>query len=598
MDLLPKVFVTEGDVVEFEPIKIFNSIVKETNMPEEDARRVTELVVRRIISSGMKFLSGPHIREIVCSIMSENHYEQERKLYTRIGMPLMDYEEILEKGVSNGSENILNPEKIHHWAANQLAEEYTLLRILTDEESKAHLFGDLYIHQLKYFDLRPYNQYYDPRLILENGLPPVKNYTQTCRSYPPKDLKEAVDQLANWLGMAQTEFSGNQGLEFLTIFLAPYCAGMRRETIKAIMKNFLFKINYLLTASGKIMLNTSISCSPMILSEFLDIPAIGPNGKIVETYANYKNECQTLFEVLSEIFKEGDACGNPFRSPEHLVFFSYEWLINHQEQFDGLISEAYISHNPNFINIDQNMRIKQQIEHYKHPYMNFGVLQKISINLPRIAFKQKDELKLQEKLTDVLDPCFEILKKKYDIISQRLETNHLPLCSGDITNGKKLFDLNNQQLCVGVIGLNEAVKIISNEELHESNSAFNLAKSIISEISDRCKERSSNEGKNYSLIDSSSNRAIKRFIRLDLKHFPKLAFRSYQQSTQFSLNANIDLKKRIELQGILHELILNEPKMEISINRNKEFIQTKTDLKEILLYTCKNTHLNRLKFIE
>ena len=597
MDLLPKVYVSEGDVVEFEPTKIFNSIVKETNMHEEDARKVTELVVRRIISSGMKFLSGPHIREIVCSILSENHYEQERKLYTRIGMPLMDYEEILEKGVSNGSESILNPEKIHHWAANQLAEEYTLLRILTDEESKAHLFGDLHIHQLKYFDLRPYNQYYDPRLILENGLPPIKNYDQTCQSYPPKDLKEAVDQLANWLGMVQTEFSGNQGLEFLNIFLAPYCAGMKRETIKSIMKNFVYKINYLITASGKNMLNTSVSCSPMILPEFLDIPAVGANGKIVDTYANYVDECQTLFDVLTDVFREGDACGNPFRSPEHLVFFSYDWLINHQEQFDRLISEAFISHNPSFINIDQNKRIKQQIEQYKKPYMNFGVLQKISINLPRIAFNLQNETDFKDKLDHVLDICFEILRKKYDIINQRLETKHLPLCSGKI-NAKRIFDLNNQQLCLGIIGLNESVKIISNEELHESDSAFNLGTSILNKISDRCKERTTNEGKNYSLIDSSSNRAIKRFIRLDLKHFPKLAFRNYQQSTHFSPNANIDLEKRIKLQGILHELIPNEPKMEISIKGNKEFIQAKTDLKEILLYTCKNTHLNRLKFIE
>ena len=597
MDLLPKVYVTEGDVVEFEPIRIFNSIVKETNMNEEDARRVTELAVRRIISSGMKFLSGPHIREIVCSILSENHYEQERKLYTRIGMPLMDYEEILEKGVSNGSESILNPEKIHHWAANQLAEEYTLLRILTDQESKGHLFGNFHIHQLKYFDLRPYSQYYDLRLILSNGLPPIKNYNQACQSNPPKDLKEALDQLVSWLGMVQTEFSGNQGLEFLTIFLAPYCVGMKRETIKSIMKNFVYKINYLITASGKNMLNTSISCSPMILPEFLDIPAVGANGKIVGTYANYIDECQTLFNVITEVFREGDACGNSFRSPEHLVFFSHEWLVNHPEQLDGLIAEAFISHNPSFINIDQNKRIKQQIEQYKIPYMNFGILQKISINLPRIAFNINDETKFADNLNSVLDTCFDILKKKYDIINQRLGTNHLPLCSGKI-NGKRIFDLNNQQLCLGVVGLNESVKIVSDEELHESDSAFNLGKSFLGQISDRCKERTSNEGKNYSMIDSSSNRAIKRFIKLDLKHFPELALRSYQQSTHFSPNSNLDLEKRIKLQGILHELILNEPKMEISINGNKEFIQTKTDLKEILRFTCKNTHLNRLKFIE
>ena len=90
MDLLPKVFRTEGDMVDFDPTKIMISIMKETGMTEENANHITELVARRIISTNMKFLSGPHIREIVCSVLSEQHFEQERKYYTRIGMPLME----------------------------------------------------------------------------------------------------------------------------------------------------------------------------------------------------------------------------------------------------------------------------------------------------------------------------------------------------------------------------------------------------------------------------------------------------------------------------------------------------------------------------
>ena len=101
MNLFPKVFRTEGDLAEFDSSKILESIIKETGMSESDANNITELVVRRIISSGIKFLSGPHIREIVCSILSEQHFENERKLYTRIGMPLMDYEKILENGLIN-----------------------------------------------------------------------------------------------------------------------------------------------------------------------------------------------------------------------------------------------------------------------------------------------------------------------------------------------------------------------------------------------------------------------------------------------------------------------------------------------------------------
>ena len=196
MDLLPKVFRTEGDMVDFDPTKIMISIMKETGMSEENANHITELVVRRIISTNMKFLSGPHIREIVCSVLSEQHFEQERKYYTRIGMPLMDYEEILEKGFPNLSGKTINPERVHHWASNQIAEEYALLRILNDEESKAHLYGDIFIHELKYFDLRPLSQSWDPRFILKYGLPPVDSWTHCCKSGPAGDLRVAINPVS------------------------------------------------------------------------------------------------------------------------------------------------------------------------------------------------------------------------------------------------------------------------------------------------------------------------------------------------------------------------------------------------------------------
>ncbi|MFX1494982.1 MAG: hypothetical protein ACFFBZ_11920, partial [Promethearchaeota archaeon] len=64
-NLLPRVFRTEGDVVSFDPVKIEQSLMRETGLDKKFADKITELVVRRIISSGIKFLSGPHIREIV-----------------------------------------------------------------------------------------------------------------------------------------------------------------------------------------------------------------------------------------------------------------------------------------------------------------------------------------------------------------------------------------------------------------------------------------------------------------------------------------------------------------------------------------------------
>ncbi|MHA1107159.1 MAG: anaerobic ribonucleoside-triphosphate reductase, partial [Promethearchaeota archaeon] len=593
MNLLPKVF-KKGDVDEFEPSKIMESIIQETGVDEENARKITELVVRRIISSNMKFLSGPHIREIVCSILSENQYEQERKLYTRIGMPLMDYEKILEVSQKDSSEKNINPEKIHHWAANQLAEEYTLLRILNDEESKAHLYGDLYIHQLKYFDLRPYNQYWDPRLVLEHGLPPIKNYTHACKSNPAKNLKEAVDHLANWLGMVQTEFSGNQGLELITVFLAPYIQGLNDNEIKEIMKRFIYSINYLSTSSGKNYLKSSLACSPGILSSLLDVPAIGPGGIEVGHYDSYKKESKKLFDIITQIYTEGDDNNCYFPYPEHLIYYNEGWLIRFEEQYESICKEVLKNQSSCFINIDRHKILNKMIQTAPDSYLNHGVLQKISLNLPRYAFLSQDETKFLELLKTNLKICFEILDKKHAIIGQRLKTGHLPLCSGYLDD-HQLFDLENQELCVGFIGLNEAVKILTNFELHETDTGLLLGKKIVKKIHDFCEERSKNEGKHYSLINASSKGAIRRFLRLDSKHFPNLALKNYQKSSHFRIIAN--LEDKIKKQGEFHPWILNDARVEISLRNHEENLKSQKDLLRILNYSCTNTEISSLKYL-
>ncbi|MCJ7649131.1 MAG: anaerobic ribonucleoside-triphosphate reductase, partial [Candidatus Lokiarchaeota archaeon] len=273
-NLLPRVFRTEGDVVTFDPSKIEDSIIKETGIKPDTANKITQLVVRRIISSGIKFLSGPHIREIVCSILSEEHHEEARKVYTRIGMPLMDYEAILENGINENANQDMNPESIHHWAANRISDEYALLRILDSEEAHAHLYGDIHIHMLKYFDLRPFCQEWDPRMILEHGLPPVDSWTHFSKSGPAGSLRVAVTHLAKWLGIIQGEFSGGQGYDYITTFLAPYAKGLSKREIEQSMQCLIFETNQIFTARGGQVPFTSISCTPTVPDGLVEIPAI------------------------------------------------------------------------------------------------------------------------------------------------------------------------------------------------------------------------------------------------------------------------------------------------------------------------------------
>ncbi len=606
--LMPKVLRTEGDVVDFEPVKIEQSLIKETGLDRETAGKITESVVRRIISSRIKFLSGPHIREIVCSILSEQHFEEERKLYTRIGMPLMDYEELLEKGFSKETQKILNPEKIHHKAANQLAEEYALLRILSDEESHAHLYGDIYIHQLKYFDLRPYSQLWDPRLILHFGLPPLKNWNISSRTKPPISLTDACIQLANWLGIIQCEFCGNQGYDFFTIFLAPYATHLSYQEIKTELRRFINEINHFSLISGKSFLKSSIACFPTVIEDLMNLDYTDSQGNKKGVYGDFEEECLKIFNAVIDIFIEGDYNKNPFIIPKHLVFFDLNYLYRVKDSYLKLFEEINKTYSLYLINLSSKWIKDALIRNISDSYFNHGILQKISLNLPRYAYLSKDIDNFLETLKRYINLSIEILNKKYEIIQKRLTTNYLPICSGSI-NENPLYDLNRQDLSLGFIGLNEAVQFLTNYELHENDDAFSLGKKILIELNKYCIEKSNQFNRKYSLIESTSNELMFRFARLDYKHFPmkinpKIEKRYknseklyYNNSAHFNKNTNLNLKERIAKQGRYQYLIQNGVIEQISLSKNKSEFQDAQAFKKFLKYTSEKTQIGCLKFI-
>ena len=617
--LLPQVFRTEGDVVPFDPIKIEQSLINETGLAQTSADKITELVVRRIISSGIRFLSGPHIREIVCSILSEQHFEDERKLYTRIGMPLMDYEAILEYGVDENANQDMNPESIHHWAANRISDEYALLRILDSEEAHAHLYGDVHVHMLRYFDLRPFCQEWDPRMILEHGLPPVDSWAHCSKSGPAGSLRVAVTHLAKWLGIIQGEFSGGQGYDYITTFLAPYARNLSAREIEQSMQCLIFETNQIFAARGGQVPFTSISCTPTIPDGLLNIPAVGLHGKIVGKYGDYKDECLKLFDALTDVYIQGDHNGKLFAFPKHEIKIKKEWLREFEPSYLKIMEEVATMGTPYFLNmcpdwmpdeihsqccrkfLSGNQIIEQCIldpEKRKNAniwenYVTIGSLQSVSLNLPRYAYLSKNQDDYFTILDDKMELSARILRKKWSLMEKRLKTGHLPLCSGKI-NGKPIFNIKDQNLSIGFTGLNEAVKSLTGFELHEDNSAYEFGKKILSYMVAKCNTMTERDHKYYSLWVQPAESSSGRFARLDLKHFPKKAIVQssgnsayYTNSDHFRYDAEMPLSQRIKKQGDYHPIVNGGVITHIWLGEQKPDIE---GLWELTKNICLNTN--------
>jgi ribonucleoside-triphosphate reductase len=599
MDLLPKVFRTEGNIAEFDPSKIFDSILKETGMNEKNTKHITELVVRRIISSGIKFLSGPHIREIVCSILSEEHFENERKLYTRIGMPLMDYEEILEKGLINKRDKWINPEKIHHWAANQIAEEYAHLRILKNEESKAHLAGDIHINGLNYFVLRPFAQIWDPRFILKHGLPSIKGLNGHFKYTPAKNLKSAIFQLNKWLELVQNEFYGSQGLHFINNFLGPYLNNLTEEEVIEEIQSVIFENSLLPFTIGREIPPISLLSSYSIFNGLTDTPAITSGGIIKDLYGNYHDQSTQFFKALLLSFKE-IIHKYPFLSlPKHYILLDSKFINLIEDIFPNIWDYTELIDSSFFLNLHPNSYLLETIEFpFKEKYQNYGILQNISLNLPRYAYISKDEDKFLELLRSKLNLCSNILLEKYNIIKKRIESNNLPLC-GSLIEGETIFQLENQGLSVSIVGLNEAIKYLTNYHLHENIENIEFGKKILKNINQLCQKLSEKHNKKFILSENYSKKALNRFALLDSKNYSQelrliSSNDKYTNSIHFHEDVNIDLLDRVKIQEKFHKFIQEGAITHISL---KELKKSELSIKEFLIKISEDSNISILKFI-
>jgi len=349
-EMLPEVRTSRMNVEDFDSSKIIESLKQETGINHDAAEKVTKTVLKRIIQSNVQWLSGPQIREMCCSVLAEIGLLEARRRYTRIGMPLMDYEALLTLGIKENANQYNNPESIHSWAADRIASEYTLLRLLKEDQSKAHLRGDIHIHMLRYFDLRPFCQEWDLRMILKYGLPPC-GWAHSAVSKPANHAMVAILHAAKWLGIVQGEFSGGQGFDNFTVFLAPYLKGATYEEVKQLAQCFLFESNQIYAARGAQVPFTSISCLPTIPESLIDVPAVSFGGKIDGIYGDYHDECNMFFRALSEVYYQGDGTGKLFNFPKHEIKLKKEWLTKYEEEYLLISKEAAKFGLPYYLNM-------------------------------------------------------------------------------------------------------------------------------------------------------------------------------------------------------------------------------------------------------
>jgi ribonucleoside-triphosphate reductase len=132
-------------------------------------------------------------------------------------------------------------------------------------------------------------------------------------------------------------------------------------------------------------------------------------------------------------------------------------------------------------------------------------------------------------------------------------------------DGRPYVDLNEASYIIGMIGLNESVKYLTGEGLHQSEAAYRLGLKIASAMYLKAKQLEEQHGLKLVLEETPAESTSLRFAKVDLQEYPesKNFVRGniekgevyYTNSVHLEADAPVDIIERIEKQGKFNPVI-------------------------------------------
>jgi len=560
--------------------KIIDALLRETWIDPATAAQVAGEVEEVISQSGITAVSAPLIRELVNARLVERGLEAIRRQHTRLGMPLYDVEQLIVHPNRENANVPHGPEATNLTLAETIKKEYALLSVFSQEVADAHMRGDIHIHDLGFID-RPYCSGQSLEYIKKFGLN-LPNAISIAR--PARHPEVLLAHMVKFAAALQSHFAGAIGWDAVNVFFAPYVEGLSDEETRQIAQMMIFEFAQQAVARGGQSIFTDLNLYWEVPKHFRDVEAIGPGGKPTgKTYGEYQQEAQRFVRALFEVYMEGDGSGRPFFFPKPLVHITEEFFRTpgHEEFLDLICEVASEKGNTYFVfdrgetaKISECCRLsfkldESDLKDARQPWkMRYCALQNVTINLPRVAYMARgDTTRLFATLTSFVELAVRAHLEKRIFIERLLSLGQkgpLALLTMEL-DGEPYLRMKRATYLVGMVGLNEMVRIHTGRELHESKDALKLGLQVIAHMKLLCERLSGRYGMRFVLEQTPAESTAHRFARLDLMQHPiaenhvrgrvEMGEVYYTNSTHLNVSAPIDPVERVRTEGMFHPLI-------------------------------------------
>jgi len=516
-------------------------------------------------------------------------YREKRSRIREARSELMDAVAEILRETNRENANVGNSPSAKVLQISEIASKnYYLKRIIPEDEAKAHIEGDIYIHDLAWYGKTLTCLQIPLDRLLKEGFNNGHGYIR-----PPRGIKTAAALAAIILQSNQNDMHGGQSFGYFDRDMALYVekeynrqeksikeamerlgAGADEERIRAIalermeeevfqaMEGFIYNLNTMHSRAGaqvpfsSINLGTDTSwAGRMVTKNFLLALEKGLG----------KGECAIFPNVIFKI-KEG---------------VSYEPDDPNYDLFMLSLRVACKRLQPNFSFQDSSFNAPFREEEVAYMGCRSRVIANVngdavtngrgnlsftSINLPRLGLKAGGDITLFWKyLDEVVTLTIKQLVTRYEI-QKKLKVKDFPFLmeqklyvDSEGLNPEDSIEkaVRHGTLSIGFIGLAECLVALTGKHHGQSQDAQALGLSIISYMRRRCDEASNKYSLNFTLLATPAEGLSGKFIGSDVERFgviPGITDKEwYTNSFHIPVEFEIPAMDKIAIEGPYHK---------------------------------------------
>lgn len=487
---------SKQSIEEFNSHKIIQSLVREANMPLEQAHKITEEVENKVYKFQTAYLTSSLIRETVNSVLIEHGHEEYRNKLARLGLPTSDIFEMLNNvdKIGNGIDSVISK------VAQSMLSEHLIINTLPKDIADMHLAGEINISNSGIWGLVPDTVFVNIDHLAESGMDLKGKFLNVSRLASIKNIDELATALPLLISLLSRESSTEIVLDGITSLLNRI--GDSRE-VAALLTRALMESSAAPMYSSDSIFGLPITTINLDIEDQSNSKLI---NEILDSYNNYLN------------FTSVPRIGIALKFGGKDILRDYSEKVVSIIRTGGLVSMAR--------NKSRSLNGIHKLISNKASSGTVATLQSLSINLPRLAYQSnKDETYFRARLALMIKPALSAMAIRKKAITDLIRKGMLPTLS----SSTQFTQLGTHTTVINLTGAKESVNDILGHEIN--NGGIEILQKVLKTAVDVATDQGRQMGEDHVGIAMINDDSARRFASLDSDKYGKISLMSSQQGS-------------------------------------------------------------------